>query len=52
MTYPGTKGETLDTDKAVPSGLPRQLSTLPRHSLVITWVGVPALFRRADLADE
>ena len=29
MTYSGTKGETLDTDKADPSGLPRQLSTLP-----------------------
>jgi hypothetical protein len=30
MTYSGTKGETPDTDKAAPSGLPRQLSTLPR----------------------
>jgi hypothetical protein len=29
MTYPGTKRETPDTDKAVPSGLPRKLSTLP-----------------------
>ena len=28
--YTGTKGETPETDKADPSGLPRQLSTLPR----------------------
>jgi hypothetical protein len=34
MTYSGTKGETPDTDKAAPSGLPRQLSTLPGDPLL------------------
>jgi len=33
-TYTGTKGGTLHTDKAGPSGLPRQLSTLPGYFCV------------------
>ena len=50
LPYPGTKGETPDTDKGRPNGLPRQLSTLP--GILSALIPVQFAYLRRDVFIE
>ena len=52
MTYSGTKGETPDTDKAAPSGLPGQLSTLPRTGRAFKFINIMNVQKDKELSLE